>query len=53
MFSVTALDPALVGLSITYAVTLVNVTQYFIRTNAEVENLVSLFLNLHATYHVD
>ncbi|XP_065919844.1 ATP-binding cassette sub-family C member 4-like isoform X2 [Dysidea avara] len=33
------LDPALVGLSIAYAVTLVNVTQYFIRTNAEIENL--------------
>ena len=42
----TGLDPALVGLSITYAITLVNTTQAFIRTNSELENLVSQPLNV-------
>ena len=37
----TGLDPALVGLSMTYAITLVNTTQAFVRTNSELEILVS------------
>ena len=36
-----ALDPALVGLSIAYSVSLCNVLQYSVRLSAEVENLVS------------
>lgn len=40
-YSSIGLDPALVGLSITYAITLIDTTQIFIRTNSELENLVS------------
>ena len=35
------LDPALIGLSIAYGVSLSNILQYSVRTSAEVENLVS------------
>ena len=37
------LDPALVGLSMTYAVTLIGMFQHCIRTSAEVENLVRIY----------
>ena len=35
------LDPALVGLSIAYSVSLSNILQYSVRLSAEAENLVS------------
>ena len=38
---ILVLDPALVGLSIAYGVSLSNVLQYSVRLSAEVENLVS------------
>ena len=38
---ILVLDPALVGLSIAYGVSLSNTLQYSVRLSAEVENLVS------------
>ena len=38
---ISALDPALLGLALTYAVTLSDSLQYTARQSAEVENLVS------------
>ena len=37
----SGLDPALLGLALTYAVTLSGVLQYTVRQSAEVENLVT------------
>ena len=37
----SGLDPALLGLALTYAVTLSGLLQYTVRQSAEVENLVS------------
>ena len=36
------LDPALVGLSMAYAITLIGMLQHCIRTSAEIENLVRI-----------
>ena len=42
LFSVLflVLDPALIGLSLAYGVSLSNIVQYSVRLSAEVENLV-------------
>jgi len=43
IFLPTALDPALVGLSMFYAMLVSGIVQFTIRTSALVENLVSYF----------
>ena len=40
------LDPALVGLSMAYAITLIGMLQHCIRTSAEIENLVRIYSHL-------
>ena len=47
-----ALDTALVGLALTYVVSLSGMLQYCIRQSAEVENLVSVLLELCQQYTV-
>ena len=42
MFLNLDLDPALIGLSMAYAITLIGMFQHCIRTSAEVENLVRI-----------
>ena len=37
------LDPALVGLSLAYSITLTGMFQYCVRVSAEVENLVNIY----------
>ena len=38
-------DPGLVGLALTYAISLSGMFQYCVRQSAEVENIVSLFFS--------
>ena len=41
----SALNAGLIGLSLTYSVTLSDMIQYCVRVSAEVENVVSAMLN--------
>ena len=47
------LDPALIGLSMAYAITLIGMFQHCIRTSAEVENLVRNYTLLYPSVWAD
>ena len=45
LYNIPELDPALVGLSLTYITSLIGNLQYAVRQSAEVENIVSVRSN--------
>ena len=47
------LDPALIGLSMAYAIALIDIFQHCIRTSAEVENLVRNYTLLYPSVWAD